>query len=95
MYRTIPPDGICRQPGLPGARGGYLDRVPETTGANVPNDGDVQRAGEGLSDEEMAQQVAEQTPSEERYADVFKREADGATTETEAAKASGDELAGD
>jgi hypothetical protein len=61
----------------------------------VPNDGEVHEAGEGLSDREMADQVAEQTPSEERHADVFKREADGATTDTEAAKATGDELAGD
>jgi len=61
----------------------------------VPNDGNVHPAGEGLSDEQMAQQVADQTPSEERYADVFEREADGTTTDTEAAKATGDELAGD
>ena len=61
----------------------------------VRNDGNVHAAGEGLSDDELAQQVADQTPSEERYADVFKREADGTTTDTEAAKASGDELAGD
>ena len=61
----------------------------------MPKDGEVHEAGEGLSDQEMADQVADQTPSEERHADVFKREADGATTDTEAAKASGDELAGD
>ena len=61
----------------------------------MAKDGDVQRAGEGLSDQEMVDQVADQTPSEERYADVFKREADGTTTDTEAAKASADELAGD
>jgi hypothetical protein len=64
------------------------------TGDDMATDGDVHEAGEGLSDREMADQVAAQTPSEERYADVFKREADGTTTETEAAKASGDELAG-
>ena len=61
----------------------------------MSKDGEVHSAGDGLSDQEMADQVAEQTPSEERYADVFKREADGTTTDTEAAKASGDELAGD
>jgi hypothetical protein len=61
----------------------------------VGREGEVHQAGEGLSDREMAEQVADQTPSEERYADVFKREADGATTDTEAAKASGDELAGE
>jgi hypothetical protein len=56
--------------------------------------GHTQAAGEGLSDEEMAQQVADQTPAEERYKDVFEREADGTLTDTEAAKATGDELAG-
>ena len=61
----------------------------------MPDDANAKPAGEGLSDEEMVQQVADQTPSEEREADVFKREADGALTDTEAAKASGDELAGD
>jgi hypothetical protein len=60
----------------------------------VANDGDVKPAGEGLTDDQMAQQVADQTPSEEREADVFKREADGTLTDTEAAKATGDELAG-
>jgi hypothetical protein len=61
----------------------------------MAKDGEVTPAGEGLSDEEMSRQVAEQTPSEITEADVFKREADGAATETEAAKASADELAGD
>lgn len=52
-------------------------------------------AGEGLTDEEMVQQVADQTASDLKYTDVFEREADGATSDVEAAKASGDELAGD
>jgi hypothetical protein len=51
-------------------------------------------AGAGLSDEEMARQVAEQTPSEERYADVSKLEADGALTDKEIAKADADDLDG-
>ena len=51
-------------------------------------------AGAGLTDEEMAEQVAEQTPSEINEADVFKREADGTVTDTEAAKADADDLAG-
>ena len=59
----------------------------DTTGTTVP-------AGEGLSDEEMARHVAAQTDSEHQQADVFEREADGATSDTEAAKADGDELAG-
>lgn len=57
--------------------------------------GETTKAGDGLSDEEMVAQVNEQTPSEEHYKDVFEREKDGATTETEAAKASADELQGD
>ena len=61
----------------------------------MSGEGKVEQAGEGLSDEEMAQQVADQTSSDLQEADVFKREADGATTDTEAAKATGDELAGD
>ena len=55
--------------------------------------GKTVQAGEGLSDEEMARQVAGQTDSEHQQADVFEREADGATTDTEAAKAGADELA--
>jgi hypothetical protein len=49
-------------------------------------------AGEGVSDEEMVAQVAEQTDSQHQQADVFKREADGAATDTEAAKADADDL---
>ena len=57
-------------------------------------EGKVTEAGEGLSDKEMADQVAEQTPAEERYKDVFEREKDGTLTDTEAAKADADELDG-
>lgn len=56
--------------------------------------GEIKAAGEGLTDEEMVEQVSEQTSSDLAEADVFKREADGVTTDTEAAKASGDELRG-
>jgi hypothetical protein len=55
----------------------------------------VEQAGEGVSDEEFAEQVADQTSSDRKHADIFERESDGATTDTEAAKASADELAGD
>jgi hypothetical protein len=57
--------------------------------------GEVRPAGEGLTDAEMAEQVANQTASDLKNSDVFEREADGATTDTEAAKASADELAGE
>lgn len=55
----------------------------------------VHLAGEDLSDEEFANQVAEQTSSDLKHADVFEREAGGAATDTEAAKASADEVAGE
>jgi hypothetical protein len=61
----------------------------------VTEDKHVERAGAGVSDEEFADQVAEQTSSDRKHADVFERESDGATTDTEAAKASADELSGD
>ena len=57
--------------------------------------GETHKAGEGLSDEEMVAQVNDQAPAEEHYKDVFEREADGTTTDTEAAKATADELQGD
>lgn len=57
--------------------------------------GETRQAGDGVSDEELVQQVADQTSSDEKWADVSKREADGATTETELAKADADELAGE
>jgi hypothetical protein len=55
--------------------------------------GETRPAGEGLSDEEMAREVADQTSSDLKADDVFEREADGAATDTEAAKADPDELA--
>jgi hypothetical protein len=54
----------------------------------------IKQAGDGVSDEEMVEQVNRQTDSEHQQSDVFEREADGAATDTEAAKASGDELEG-
>jgi hypothetical protein len=53
----------------------------------------TKQAGDGISDEEMVEQVAAQTDSEHQQADVFQREADGTATDTEAAKADADELA--
>ncbi len=54
--------------------------------------GTTSSAGEGLSDEELSAQVADQTDSNLEVEETFERENDGATTDTEAAKASGDEL---
>jgi len=53
------------------------------------------KAGDGLTDEEMVEQVADQTSTDLKYADVFQRESDGTLTDTEAAKADADELAPD
>lgn len=61
----------------------------------MSENGETQAAGEGLTDQEMVEQVNDQTPSEEEYKDVFEREKDGATTDTEAAKADADEIAGE
>ena len=55
--------------------------------------GEHKQAGDGVSDAEMLKQVAEQTDSDLQAEDVFERESDGAASETEAAKATGDELA--
>lgn len=55
--------------------------------------GNTRPAGEGVDDAELAEQVGEQTSSDLQAEDVFEREADGAATDTEAAKADGSELA--
>ncbi len=52
------------------------------------------KAGEGVSDQEMVEQVTRQTDSELDQKDYFEREADGATGDTEAAKADADEASG-
>ena len=55
--------------------------------------GTTRPAGEGVGDEELTEQVADQTSSDLEVEGAIERETDGAATETEAAKASGDELA--
>ena len=55
--------------------------------------GTTKPAGEGVGNDELAEQVGEQTSSDLQAEDVFEREADGAATDTEAAKADGDDLA--
>jgi hypothetical protein len=49
--------------------------------------GETKPAGSGVSDEEMVRQVADQTSSDLLAEPVFEQEADGASTDTEAAKA--------
>jgi hypothetical protein len=54
--------------------------------------GETRPAGEGVSDEEMAAQVAGQTDSDLQAEAVFERESDGAAGDVEAAKADPDDL---
>jgi hypothetical protein len=54
--------------------------------------GSTTAAGEGVGDQELARQVAEQTDSSLEAEGAFQREKDGAVTDTEAAKADADEL---
>ena len=56
--------------------------------------GETKPAGEGVSDAEMVEEVTGQTSSDLEAEDVFEREADGAASDTEAAKADPDELGG-
>jgi protease I len=55
--------------------------------------GTTRPAGAGLSNDDMADQVGDQTSSDLEAEDVFSRETQGAATDTEAAKAAGTELA--
>ena len=56
--------------------------------------GTTKPAGEGVDDAALAEQVADQTDSNLEVEGTFERESDGTATDTEAAKASGDELKG-
>ena len=56
--------------------------------------GETRAAGEGLSDEEMSREVAGQTSSDLKADDVFEREAGGASSDVEAAKADPEDLPG-
>ena len=53
--------------------------------------GTTRPAGEGVSDQELAEQVGEQTASDRKAEDVFEREAGGAVSDTAAAKLDGDD----
>jgi hypothetical protein len=50
------------------------------------DNGRTRAAGEDVSDEEMARQVAGQTSSDRLAEEAFEQEADGAASDTEAAK---------
>lgn len=55
--------------------------------------GTTRPAGEGVDDEQLRKQVAGQTSSDLEVEEAFERESGGASSDTEAAKADGDELA--
>lgn len=55
--------------------------------------GTTRAAGDGLDDQELEAQVAEQTDSNLEVEGAFEREAEHSATDTEIAKATGDELA--
>jgi hypothetical protein len=54
--------------------------------------GTTKPAGEGVDDKELAAQVADQTSSDLEAEGAFEREADGAATDIEVAKADADDL---
>ncbi|MBC7374505.1 MAG: hypothetical protein H7323_11000 [Frankiales bacterium] len=54
--------------------------------------GTTKPAGEGVSDAELTEQVGAQTSSDLEVEKTFERESDGAATDTEIAKADGDDL---
>lgn len=62
----------------------YGERTETTMGETTP-------AGEGLSDEEMVEQVSGQTDSERQWEDFFEREKDGAVSDKAAADVDADE----
>ena len=54
--------------------------------------GETRPAGEGRSDEELSREVADQTSSDLKADDVFEREAEGTSSDVEAAKAGPEDL---
>lgn len=56
--------------------------------------GRTEAAGAGVSDQDAVREVADQTSADLKASDVFARESGGTTTDTEAAKADGGQLAG-
>ncbi len=54
--------------------------------------GKTEAAGADVSDQEFSEEVADNTDPNLKTEDVFERESGGAATDTEAAKATGDEL---
>lgn len=55
--------------------------------------GHTRPAGEGLADQELAREVADQTSSDLQVEDTFRRESAGLVSDAPAEELSGDELA--
>lgn len=53
--------------------------------------GTTKPAGDGVDDQEFAEEVGEQTSSDLKVEDAFEREDDGATSDVEAAKEDADQ----
>jgi large subunit ribosomal protein L4 len=72
----------------------FLGRTAGVTVSEQPatDAGTTKPAGEGVSDEDAAKEVAEQTSSDLKAEDVFERESGGASTDTEVADAKADEV---
>lgn len=64
----------------------------QPSGTPATDAGSTKAAGAGVDDESMAEQVADQTDKNLEVEGAFERESDGAASDTEAAKATGDEL---
>ena len=60
--------------------------MTEPAATPATNVGTTKPAGEGVSDEEMSSEVAEQTSSDLAVEEAFVEESDGAKSDTEAAK---------
>jgi len=67
--------------------------MSEQSSTPATDAGSTKAAGDGVSDAELTQQVGDQTDSDLKVEGTFEREGDGAASDTEAAKATGDELA--
>ena len=69
-----------------------MSEQPSTTPATSA--GTTRAAGDGVDDQEMSREVADTTSSDLKSEQVFENEQSGTYTDTEAQKASADELGG-
>jgi len=81
-------------PAPPADATSVMDLTKETSMSETPSIGTTSAAGEGVSDDEMAREVQEQTSSDLKAEDAFEQESLGAGSDTEAAKAP-DEVGGE